>query len=102
MKFLDWLATAEAMEIYAKAGGSPAVSDAITAKLAADRPDLAKLGDFASAYGFVMTGGLPPMRCRSMSTGQGVHRLLGRQADARRRAEASAGRHDQAAEVIAY
>ncbi|MCX5494791.1 extracellular solute-binding protein [Kaistia dalseonensis] len=55
LKFLDWLATADAMEIYAKAGGSPAVSDAITAKLP-ERPDLAKLGAFANAYGFVMNG----------------------------------------------
>jgi len=57
LKFLDWLATAEAMEIYAKAGGSPALSDALTAKLATDRPDLVKLGQYAGQYGFVMNGG---------------------------------------------
>ena len=56
-KFLSWLATPEAMEIYAKAGGSPALVDAETAKLAADRPDLVKLGQFAGQYGFVMNGG---------------------------------------------
>jgi multiple sugar transport system substrate-binding protein len=55
LKFLDWLATPEAMTAYAKAGGSPAVSDAITAKLP-DRPDLVKLGAFAGQYGYVMTG----------------------------------------------
>ena len=57
VKFLNWLATPEAMEIYAKAGGSPALVDAETAKLAADRPDLVKLGQFAGKYGFVMNGG---------------------------------------------
>lgn len=57
VKFLNWLATAEAMELYAKAGGSPALVDAETAKLAADRPDLVKLGQFAGQYGFVMNGG---------------------------------------------
>jgi multiple sugar transport system substrate-binding protein len=56
-KFLSWLATPEAMEIYAKAGGSPALVDAETAKLAGDRPDLVKLGQFAGQYGFVMNGG---------------------------------------------
>jgi multiple sugar transport system substrate-binding protein len=56
LKFLNWLATNEAMEVYAKAGGSPAVSDAITDKLP-ERPDLVKLGSFAGQYGFVMTGG---------------------------------------------
>jgi multiple sugar transport system substrate-binding protein len=56
-KFLSWLATPEAMEIYAKASGSPALADAETAKLAADRPDLVKLGQFAGQYGFVMNGG---------------------------------------------
>ena len=48
-------------------------------KLAADRPDLVKLGEFAGQYGFVMNGGtsakaLPGLR----AAGQGVHRLLGR------------------------
>ena len=57
VKFLNWLATPEAMELYAKAGGSPALVDAETAKLAADRPDLVKLGQFAGQYGFVMNGG---------------------------------------------
>jgi multiple sugar transport system substrate-binding protein len=56
-KFLAWLATPEAMEIYARAGGSPALVDAMTAKLAKDRPDLVKLGQYAGQYGFVMNGG---------------------------------------------
>jgi multiple sugar transport system substrate-binding protein len=56
-KFVAWLATPEAMEIYAKAGGSPALVDAMTQKLAQDRPDLVKLGRYAGQYGFVMTGG---------------------------------------------
>ena len=45
------------MEVYAKAGGSPALVDAMTQKLAQDRPDLVKLGRYAGQYGFVMTGG---------------------------------------------
>ena len=57
VKFLDWLATPEAMTIYAKAGGSPALSDAVVAGIVAERPDLKKLGEFAGAYGFVMNGG---------------------------------------------
>jgi len=57
LKFIDWLAGADAMEIYAKAGGSPALSDSLTAKMAADRPDLVKLGQYAGQYGFVMNGG---------------------------------------------
>jgi multiple sugar transport system substrate-binding protein len=52
-KFLNWLASADAMEIYAKAGGSPAFSKMELP----DRPDLVKLGQFASSYGFVMAGG---------------------------------------------
>jgi multiple sugar transport system substrate-binding protein len=56
-KFIGWLATADATELYAKAGGSPAVGEALTAKLAAERPDLVKLGQFAGSYGFVMNGG---------------------------------------------
>ena len=55
--FVAWLATPEAMELYAKAGGSPALVNAMTEKLAPDRPDLVKLGQFAGQYGFVMTGG---------------------------------------------
>jgi multiple sugar transport system substrate-binding protein len=56
-KFVAWLATPEAMELYAKAGGSPALVDAMTQKLKQDRPDLVKLGRYAGEYGFVMTGG---------------------------------------------
>lgn len=56
VKFLNWLAGAEAMKIYADAGGSPALDASLTASLP-KRPDLAKIGDFAGQYGFVMTGG---------------------------------------------
>jgi multiple sugar transport system substrate-binding protein len=57
VKFIDWLATPEAMTIYAKAGGSPALTEAVVAGLVAERPDLKKLGEYAGAYGFVMNGG---------------------------------------------
>jgi multiple sugar transport system substrate-binding protein len=56
LTFLDWLATPDAIMAYAKAGGSPALSDATTAKLP-ERPDLVKLGAFAGQHGYVMTGG---------------------------------------------
>ena len=55
LRFLTWLAGPEAMADYAQAGGSPALSDAITAKIPG-RPDLAKLGAFAGSYGYVMNG----------------------------------------------
>ncbi len=57
LKFITWLASQDAMELYAKAGGSPALSSALTAKMAGERPDLVKLGNFAGSYGFVMRGG---------------------------------------------
>ncbi|MCB1498443.1 MAG: extracellular solute-binding protein [Bauldia sp.] len=56
-KFLDWLATPAAMEEYALAGGSPALSATIIEKVSGKRPDLVKLGNFAGSYGFVMNGG---------------------------------------------
>jgi multiple sugar transport system substrate-binding protein len=56
MKFLEWLTTPAAMEIYAKGGGAPGLTKEITAKLAAERPDLVKLGQFAGAYGYVNNG----------------------------------------------
>ncbi|MBN9018680.1 MAG: sugar ABC transporter substrate-binding protein [Rhizobiales bacterium] len=56
-KFLDWLATPEAMTIYALGGGSPALTETVVAGVVKERPDLKKLGEFAGSYGFVMTGG---------------------------------------------
>jgi len=56
-KFLTWLASPEAIEEYALAGGSPAVGAAILDTISGQRPDLVKLGNFAGAYGFVMNGG---------------------------------------------
>ena len=57
VKFLQWLATEEAALTYARAGGSPALAPEVVAKLAEERPDLVQLGEFASAYGYVMNGG---------------------------------------------
>ena len=56
LKFLAWLTTAPAMEIYAKGGGAPGLGKEVTDKLAAERPDLVKLGEFSGAYGYVMRG----------------------------------------------
>lgn len=56
LRFLQWLATPEAMEIYAKAGGAPGLTGAALDAVKADRPDLAQLGDYAANYGFVMNG----------------------------------------------
>lgn len=56
IKFLKWLATEDAALTYARGGGSPALMPDIVAKIAAERPDLVKLGEFASKYGYVMNG----------------------------------------------
>jgi multiple sugar transport system substrate-binding protein len=56
IRFLQWLASEDAALAYAKAGGSPALSPDVVAKIAADRPDLVKLGEFAGSYGYVMNG----------------------------------------------
>jgi len=56
VKFLKWLATEDAALTYAKSGGSPALTPEVVAKVASERPDLVKLGEFASKYGYVMTG----------------------------------------------
>lgn len=55
--FLQWLSTEEAAIAYAKAGGAPGLAAETAAKLAADRPDLVQVGEYASTYGFVMNGG---------------------------------------------
>jgi multiple sugar transport system substrate-binding protein len=57
IRFLDWLATPAAMQLYAQSGGSPALAPDVVAPLAKERPDLVKLGDYAGKYGFVMRGG---------------------------------------------
>ncbi|KKX33204.1 sugar ABC transporter substrate-binding protein [Rhizobium sp. LC145] len=56
IKFLKWLASEEAALTYARGGGSPALAPEVVAKVASERPDLVKLGEFASRYGYVMTG----------------------------------------------
>jgi multiple sugar transport system substrate-binding protein len=54
--FLTWLSTKEAALAYARAGGAPGLTPETTAELAAERPDLVQVGDYASAHGFVMRG----------------------------------------------
>lgn len=56
LQFLQWLATEGAALTYARAGGSPALAPDVVAKVAEERPDLVQLGEFASAYGYVMNG----------------------------------------------
>ncbi|MGO4354919.1 extracellular solute-binding protein [Rhizobium sp. RAF36] len=56
VKFLKWLATEDAALTYARGGGSPALTPEVVAKIASERPDLVKLGEFASKYGYVMNG----------------------------------------------
>ncbi len=56
LKFLNWLASPDAMLMYAKAGGSPALQPAVVETIAKERPDLVKLGEYAGKYGFVMNG----------------------------------------------
>lgn len=57
MAFLTWLSTEEAALAYARAGGAPGLAGDTVAKIAAERPDLVQVGDYASNYGFVMNGG---------------------------------------------
>lgn len=54
--FLQWLSTAEAALAYARAGGAPGLAGETVAALAAERPDLVQVGEYASTYGFVMRG----------------------------------------------
>lgn len=55
--FLTWLSTEEATLAYARAGGAPGLAAETAAKIAAERPDLVQVGDYASNFGFVMNGG---------------------------------------------
>lgn len=55
--FLTWLSTREAALAYARNGGAPALSAEAVKEIAGERPDLAKLGEYASSYGYVMNGG---------------------------------------------
>ncbi|WP_395446358.1 extracellular solute-binding protein (plasmid) [Aminobacter sp. UC22_36] len=55
--FIKWLSSKEAALIYAKNNGAPALTPDVVKEVAADRPDLVKLGEFASKYGYVMNGG---------------------------------------------
>lgn len=55
--FIKWLSSKEAALIYAKNSGAPALTPDVVKEVAADRPDLVKLGEFASKYGYVMNGG---------------------------------------------
>jgi len=56
IRFLQWLASEEAILTYAKAGGSPALTPHVVEKIATERPDLVQLGTFAGSYGYVMRG----------------------------------------------
>jgi multiple sugar transport system substrate-binding protein len=56
-KFLSWLATEEGALTYAQNQGSPALTPEVVKAVAAERPDLEKLGAYAGQYGFVMNGG---------------------------------------------
>lgn len=56
-RFLQWLATPEAMAVYARAGGAPGLTGAALEAVVGDRPDLAPLGEYAGNYGYVMRGG---------------------------------------------
>lgn len=55
-KFLAFLASDAAMEIYGKAGGTPPVPGVLKA-LEGQRPEFPLVGEYAAAYGFVVKGG---------------------------------------------
>ncbi|MEQ9688827.1 MAG: extracellular solute-binding protein [Bauldia litoralis] len=54
--FLTFLASQDAMSMYAKEGGQPPVVDTIIQAVASDRPDMLKMGEHTGAYGIVMNG----------------------------------------------
>ncbi len=55
-QFLEWLSTEEAALAYARNEGAPALTPEVVEQVADERPDLVQLGQFASQYGYVMTG----------------------------------------------
>lgn len=55
--FIKWLSSKEAALIYARNSGAPALTPDVVKEVATERPDLVKLGEFASKYGYVMNGG---------------------------------------------
>lgn len=55
--FIKWLSSKEAALIYARSSGAPALTPDVVKEVATERPDLVKLGEFASKYGYVMNGG---------------------------------------------
>jgi multiple sugar transport system substrate-binding protein len=55
--FIKWLSSKEAALTYARHNGAPALTPEVVAEVANERPDLVKLGEFASKYGYVMNGG---------------------------------------------
>jgi multiple sugar transport system substrate-binding protein len=55
-KFLAFLASDEAMEIYGKAGGTPPVPSVLKA-LEPARPEFPLVGQYAADFGFVVKGG---------------------------------------------
>ncbi|WP_426237828.1 ABC transporter substrate-binding protein [Pararhizobium sp. DWP1-1-3] len=55
--FIKWLSSKEAALTYARHNGAPALTPEVVTEVAKERPDLVKLGEFASKYGYVMNGG---------------------------------------------
>lgn len=55
--FIKWLSSKEAALVYARNSGAPALTPDVVKDVAAERPDLVKLGEFAGKYGYVMNGG---------------------------------------------
>jgi ABC-type glycerol-3-phosphate transport system substrate-binding protein len=54
--FLKFLASEDAMSMYAQDGGQPPVVDRIIKAVASDRPDMMTMGDNTAKYGIVMRG----------------------------------------------
>jgi len=55
--FIKWLSTADAAKAYALNGGATGLTANVVADIADERPDLVQVSEYASNYGFVMTGG---------------------------------------------
>lgn len=54
--FLRWLSSKDPAVAYARAGGAPGLRGEALQAVADARPDLVPLGEYASKYGYVMTG----------------------------------------------
>lgn len=59
-KFLAYLASEPVIMQYGREGGKPPLNEILTEQIAAGRPDILRMGEYASKYGMVMNGAASP------------------------------------------